>query len=431
VAKVLTVVDALGLGGTQRNAATYARLYSRAGFDSGLLALHGGGPREEEVRAERVTLYIGGQKDAVRRQALNAAVAWRPDIVHIHREGYTDPKTAEVLLAFQESGARIIETNVFARVDYSPVRSTIWVHLLLSQWCLWKWRRWARGLAPAPTGTVIPNAVQCGSFFPEREAGARLRERYGIPQDALVLGRVGQPIEGKWAPIIVDAFRHVAAAEARAYLLLVGPPPSVRERLSRLPARVADRVRVIQSLDSDDALRACYSAMNVFLHASRIGESFGFVLCEAMLCGLPVVTWNRPLKDNSQLEVVGHGRGGLVVNGLNSMVEAVAKLLSDQALREKMGSAGAAWVAAHYDAPVVQEKLARLADRVLSAGSRSDLATWLERDHNFCTEVDKEYIWNLLLHSMGPMPCWTKCAMGLVHTPYLYRAYLRLKGRPA
>ena len=49
--------------------------------------------------------------------------------------------------------------------------------------------------------------------------------------------------------------------------------------------------------------------MDGFLHVSRIGESFGMVLCEAMLCGVPVVTLSTPLKDNSQLEVVGPRRG--------------------------------------------------------------------------------------------------------------------------
>lgn len=73
---------------------------------------------------------------------------------------------------------------------------------------------------------------------------------------------------------------------------------------------------------------------------TRIGESFGIVLAEAILCGLPVVTLQTPYADNSQAEVVGHNIGGLVANRYTGVYEAVTLLLENRQLRNLLVAQG-------------------------------------------------------------------------------------------
>ena len=40
--------------------------------------------------------------------------------------------------------------------------------------------------------------------------------------------------------------------------------------------------------------------MDVFAHSAQQGESFGYVLAEAALCEIPIVTMATPWADDSQ-----------------------------------------------------------------------------------------------------------------------------------
>ena len=125
------------------------------------------------------------------------------------------------------SGARVpvIETNHFSRVDDSPDRAHIDVHMQLSRWCMWKWRQWARGLRPPPLGAVVPHIIDGAAFRPADEPTRRaFRSEHGIPEDAFVFGRLGQPHHSKWSPVAFRAFASVAERYPEAWLLLIGLP---------------------------------------------------------------------------------------------------------------------------------------------------------------------------------------------------------------
>ena len=122
--------------------------------------------------------------------------------------------------------------------------------------------------------------------------------------------------------------------------------------------------------------------MDGFLHLSRIGESFGMVLCEAMLCGVPVVTLSTPLKDNSQLEVVGHGIGGLVALTPRAVPEAMLALIADAGLRARVRAGGAAWVEERFGVGRVAGEAMAIYEAVLAGrpGSRGRVPDpgWIE-----------------------------------------------------
>ena len=155
--------------------------------------------------------------------------------------------------------------------------------------------------------------------------------------------------------------------------------------------------------------------MDGFLHLSRIGESFGMVLCEAMLCGVPVVTLSTPLKDNSQLEVVGHGVGGLVALTPEAVPDAMAALIADAELRARVLAGGADWVRGRFGVERVSREAMAIYAGLLSGAP-------VERQ-----VPDAGWLAAMRARGLGRRPGMADgLAFRLLHMPAVYRAYLAL-----
>jgi len=428
--RLLTVVSDFRPGGTQRVACNFAFGYARSGLSSAVFAHRGGGALEETLRGQGIELFIGAAEENGLRKALQRALEWRPDVIHIHREGPSDPRTGSIMRAARSSRrygtsapVGIVETNVFGRVDHSSDAQYIDVHFLLSKWCLWKWRQWSSAMQPVPLGVVLPNLVMHEEFYPvAAEARAHFRQQCSIPQDALLFGRVGSPIESKWSNITLEAFEAYARTNHKAWLLLVGISNELRAAVHALPTPVRQRIVIIDFLNGNQALREAYSAMDVFLHASRIGESFGMVLAESLCCQRPVITLSTPVRDNSQLEVVGHEKGGLAVASATAMIEAMQRL-ENAALREQYATRGAAHIIQQFGPETLLPKAIAIAELVAEGLPRAQLARRLLAIPETCMEVSGQEIRALMRHCLGQYPSVTPTLLKLVSNPFLYRAY--------
>ncbi len=76
---------------------------------------------------------------------------------------------------------------------------------------------------------------------------------------------------------------------------------------------------------------------DIFALVADQGESFGHVLAESMLCEVPSVVLSTPWFDNSQVEVVGHMKGGLVALSSRGFKSALIEIIKDKELRLKLG----------------------------------------------------------------------------------------------
>lgn len=372
--RFLTAVSTLTRGGTERVAMNYALGYRRAGYPSAVLAYNGGGFRRAQLEDAGVLVIEGGPDEAGTQRALKEARAWNPDIIHLHRPGEADPSSGALLRTLVHPRLRVFETNIFSRSDESEDRTLIDLHLHLSRWCLWKWTQATRGQQPRSPGIVVPNSVDCDAFSPVRtDLRGSIRRSFGIPEDALVYGRVGQPMDGKWSPMLIHAFDAVAKDLPKAWLALCGMPDRLRAVVEDLPAAIRARVLELPITNSDAELRNYYGLMDIFVHSSEKGESFGLVLCEAMLSGLPVITVSTPLRDNSQIEVVKHNRTGIVVQTLPQMIQAMLRLQKDSEFCASARREAPGWVRSNFDISVVTKKVLAIAPIALASTSGEDL----------------------------------------------------------
>ena len=133
--------------------------------------------------------------------------------------------------ALKAPGAKLVETNVFARFDAGEGGALIDAHCLLSRWCAYKWRAWGGAAAAGKRMHVLPNPVDAGSIGRVPEAAREaVRRSLGIPQGRFLFGRVGQPHPAKWSPRMFEAFADGAGRGHDVGLLLVGAPPELMRR---------------------------------------------------------------------------------------------------------------------------------------------------------------------------------------------------------
>lgn len=370
--RVLTVVGDLGLGGTQRTAQNYALAYRHCGYDSAVLAYSRSGPRAQPLVEAGLRVFVPAPRCT---DPVEQAVSWKPDLIHVHRAGYADSNSGQVLSRLASRRAvPVIETNVFGRPDYSRSADLIDVHAHISMWSAWRWRqmvRWRRPLAP---DCLVPYACDTGRFDSSNVVDKdAFRRRNGVPADAFVVGRVGQSLEAKWSPHTVEAFRMFATGARDAWLVLLGPPTSVVKQVSSLSPSIAGRVRLLPVTASEDELVEAFTAFDIFLHSSTLGESFGMVLAESMACRTPVITLSTPRRDNGQCEVVGHGVGGIVCSDTPALVAALHQLHSDSPHRDSLGIRARNRIEDLYSLPVIERRLCAVAQALLG-GPRSGIA---------------------------------------------------------
>jgi len=146
-------------------------------------------------------------------------------------------------------------------------------------------------------------------------------------------------------------------------LVVIGAPRPegrVARTLERLG--LADIVTTISGV-SDEALARLYGEAEVAIVPS-LYEGFSLPAIEAMSCGVPVVATTG----GALPEVVGTtGETGLLVepNNPEALVEAIGRLLDDQALRARLGAAGRARVMERFTWQVTARGTAACYDAIL------------------------------------------------------------------
>lgn len=338
--KILEVVNSLGLGGTERTAVNFSIGLTNKGCEVTVFALKGG-VRQKELEEYHISVILG--LEGLKQKS----VQWVPDVIHIHNHGIDS--CIQRIICDLYPNSYICEQNVFGvPSNYSKLDCSF----QLSKWS--KWNFINRRIKAGYKIETLPNPINSANFYPvnlhERND---FRNKYNIPLDSIVLLRIGQPIVAKWNIKIIDAFVDLIKKYNNLFLLCVGAPQNIIDYSEK--KKVFSNILFIDKITSDEDLRVCYSSCDIFLHMARIGESFGIVLLEAMLCGTPVVTINTPYCDNAQSEVVGHMVGGIVANRYNGILYAISKLIEDKELYAELVINGRLSAIKRYELEYVTE----------------------------------------------------------------------------
>lgn len=202
--------------------------------------------------------------------------------------------------------------------------------------------------------TIIENTVSTAELDPRPSDDAvveRIRARYGGRKIVFAFGR-HVPYKG------LDRLLEADPLIASDCVIVIGGKGPMTEELRRQVR--SERVHFVGRIP-DDELRCYLRAADVFAFPSLTrAEAFGIALAQAMYCGLPAVTFTIPASGVNHVSQ-GDVTGIEVPNGdVRAFAAAVDRLLSDDALRERMGCAARERIEEHFTIGAVVGKITGL-----------------------------------------------------------------------
>lgn len=220
------------------------------------------------------------------------------------------------------------------------------------------------------------NCVDMELFTPlvSREEKIHLRQELDLPQNATILLFVGSVIKRKGVDILIDAFCKAVQEYPDLHLLIVGPKnknenPSLDEGFVQHIYSIADqnsqldKVSFMGLVQDQQQLAEIYRASDIFVFPSR-NEGLPNVLLEAMACGLPVVVSQLPVLE----KVIVQGENGLVipVNDINSLKDALLRLVAEPSLARKIGKNAHHYIETNHNFLIWQAQLTNFYRSLLS-----------------------------------------------------------------
>lgn len=200
-----------------------------------------------------------------------------------------------------------------------------------------------------------PNGIDPSVYMTvSRGAGNAVRQSLGIPPSAPILLTLARFSPEKSPHAMLDVFERVHAAQPEAHYLIAGSRMTEDDEMGEMVRqRGLDGVVHLLGVRSDVA--ALLSCADIFLLTSRM-EGFPNALMEAMTAAVPVVA----SRVGGVPDLVRHGMDGFLhdPDDVDGMAESVKTLVSDAALRTRLGSEARQRI-------LEQFSLEKLGDRVL------------------------------------------------------------------
>lgn len=148
---------------------------------------------------------------------------------------------------------------------------------------------------------LVYNGIDLGKF-----------NKYNIKfteKDRFIIGYAGRIAENKGLDILVKAFAQLSEKYPDMYLYLAGS--NEKGYMNKLKVMISSYQleQKVKFLGQVQDMERFYKSINLFVLPSVVKEAFGLVLCEAMYCGVPVITTDS----GAQREIIEDGIDGFIV----------------------------------------------------------------------------------------------------------------------
>jgi glycosyltransferase involved in cell wall biosynthesis len=365
--RILHVLSSPHLGGAEQMCLHLVQAQIAAGHEVGIQVFEPGPVAEAaraagamtlcpQVGAEPSTLSRRERWNAYARQLEKTIYDFRPQLIHSHV-----PVTHLIChrVAPQSSVPWIATIHgSWRQFGYAPqthrkphLRSFLWLRHALGDFVT---TRSAASLVAVSdsgkrdlrlVGVPSKRMVRIHNGLPDNPdvlAKQSAREQLGIPPDAFLIGALGFMAPVKGYDLLVLAGKSLVANYPRIRIVIAGGDvlgnQIIRESLHELIERF-DLQDHIQLRDMVDPKRGFLSALDIYVVSSRT-EGMPLSLIEAMQHGKPSVISSA----GGSSEAARPGLEGLIFKSGNarSLAHALEKLISDQDLRETLGSAAKA-----------------------------------------------------------------------------------------
>lgn len=351
--RIMHVLDRLDLGGTEKAVMKLVRGLEPETFEHYICALRGATATPGEW-ASGVTVLSPGQKGTAFQFNVPRLVRLmrtiRPVIVHSRNwggiEAIVAARLARVPVAVHSehgyelemaSGLplrrRLLRHAVYRAADAVAVVTNDLRHYHAAQ-AWWK----------PDAIEVLYNGVDGQEFSPQPQVRDAVRQRYGIPLDALVVGSVGRMAPLKDFSTLLKAAETLVPDAPNLHVLLVG----AGAELSSLQSYVANSPQLAGRVafpGKVDGVGDLLNAMDIFVLPTLM-EGMSNTLLEAMAVGLPVVA----TRVGGNPEIVAEAECGYLFppQDVPELVSQLRTLLGDPRLRAGFGRAARERVLRHF-----------------------------------------------------------------------------------
>jgi phosphatidylinositol alpha-1,6-mannosyltransferase len=208
------------------------------------------------------------------------------------------------------------------------------------------------------------------ALLPDEEAPDRVpadvRVDYG-PHAVVIVGRMSSTERYKGHDQLILAWPRVLAEVPDAALVMVGRGDDVERLRTKAAALGLGRTVHFPGFLPDVAVRAVMRNAGVFAMPSR-GEGFGLVYLQAMRAGLPCIG----SRDDAAADVIVDGETGILVprQDPEAIAGALARLLTDQSMRRRMGDAGHRRFESIFTYPRFRARMAGILVRAFPASAQ-------------------------------------------------------------
>ena len=388
--KIITLVWSIGIGGTERGAVNYAIGYKKFGHDSRVIVLGEGYERYTDLQAANVETTLICKSLKTKENIFNEFKIWQPEIIHVHN--YTDDILLYINL-IRNDHTKVVETNVFSRPNYSLNYQAVDLSMQLSNWGYWKYTRWMKGAKYTPEVAVVPYVVDSTKFIePTRKEINNYLLSKNIPLSAFVVGRLGQAHPSKWDSKIIDVIKNTIHTSNNIYYFFVGLPTDLKSLINKQSPFFNSRVIQIEKIEGDKNLSLYYHSLNCFAHISKIGESFGYVLAEVLLCKVPVISMLTPFHDNAQLEIIGNGFGGFCTANSKNFINKINLLHEDKVINDVLKKNLNGWIVDRFSYEAIIPTQIKIYEVLLGNNKISKLNVDNTIENNFKLFYNKEFI---------------------------------------
>ena len=340
--RVAYVIDKLSLHGTQKFLVCLAQGLAQRQFEQKVYCLKDvvHPTHREAFRAAGIDVAIVGRLNIVLLRGIwrmiSAWKAWKPDIVFTLL--FNSDQIGRV--AAKLAGVPVIISSIRAKNVYKRWHQ-LWLDRLTARWAQ-KVVFNAQSAIPfavrhegirAEQAIYIPNGVT-PPFPHDRE---RVRRKFDIPEQAVVIGTIGRVAHQKGQRFLLHAFQRIHAEFPETLLLIVGDGPlfAPMKTLSNALG-LSDCVRFLGECADVEQLFAC---IDLYVQAS-VFEGMPNALMEAMAAGKPVIA----TAVDGSCELVEHGRTGWLIppENTDALIETLRRALRHPAQASALGRAAAA-----------------------------------------------------------------------------------------
>lgn len=340
-------------------------------FEPHILCLDEPGVRGESLRDDgyrvEVVEDVVGVREYIRRHAI--------DVIHVH--GGFDRGTDVVSVARDESIPAVLKSLHFGKPDDGDLAPYVDRYLYVGKMIFLRYLLLAnRSLEPEgwrENHRLLYNPLDLQQIDPD--SSGKYREKFDIPADAPVVGKIGRSAPEKWGSVMIDALDRITDERPDTHILLVNTPQKIQKQLRSLGLSNSHHIDGVPLGEIDKF----HNSIDVLTHSSAIGECCPYVFLETMASGTPIVVDSQPMRDNGQIELLDHGTHGYVANTTRAYADATLKLLKNPELRETMGEAGQQRVDSTFAAEKITQRLESMYATVLVENGvvdKEDLPWW-------------------------------------------------------